>query len=92
MILKGLCQGENDNINQITIFLSNTLKPKLPNKIFNYCKELDKAFQSVIVNVEEGIKDILTKRDLIYTNEKIAIKDKMAMINDFFIFTYNTIF
>ena len=76
LTLKGLCQGENDNINQITIFLSNTLKPKLPNKIFNYCKELDKAYQSVIVNVEEGIKEILTKRDLIYTNEKIAIKDK----------------
>lgn len=76
LTLTGLCQGENDNINQITLFLSTTLKPKLPNKIFNYCKELDKAYQSVIVNIEEGIKDILTKRDLIYTNEKIAIKEE----------------
>ncbi|WP_187477903.1 hypothetical protein [Amniculibacterium sp. G2-70] len=76
LTLKGLCQGENDNINQITLFLSTTLKPKLPNKIFNYCKELDKAYQSVIVNIEEGIKDILTKRDLIYTNEKIAVKEE----------------
>src|SRR5690606_10722620 len=45
-----LCEGENDNINQITQFLRNSLKPKLPNKTFNYCRELDRAYQSVLVN------------------------------------------
>jgi hypothetical protein len=74
--LKRLCEGSYDNINQITQFLENTLKPKLPNKLFNYCKELDKAYQSVIVNIDAGIKDILTKRDLIYINEKIAKSDE----------------
>jgi hypothetical protein len=74
--LKKLCEGGNDNINQITLFISNSLKPKLPNKTFNYCKELDKAYQSVIVNIDIGIQDILTKRELIYTNQKIASNEK----------------
>lgn len=73
--LKKLCEGSNDNIYQITEFLGKSLKSKLPNKLFNYCKELDKAYQSVIVNIDTGITDIHTKRDLIYFNEKIAKKD-----------------
>ena len=74
--IKKLCEGHFDNISQITQFLNNSLKPKLPNKVFNYCKELDKAYQSVIINVDNGIQDINTKRDLIYTNQKIALNDK----------------
>ena len=74
--IKKLCEGHFDNISQITKFLNNSLKPKLPNKVFNYCKELDKAYQSVIINVDNGIQDINTKRDLIYTNQKIALNDK----------------
>lgn len=76
LTLKKLCEGSNDNIYQITEFLGSSLKSKLPNKLFNYCKELDKAYQSVIVNIETGINDIQTKRDLIYLNEKIAKKDE----------------
>lgn len=72
LILKELCAGNVDNFNQIIQYLENTLKPKLPNKIFNYCKELDKAEQRVIVNIEIVIKDIISKRDLIYLNEKTA--------------------
>ena len=79
LLLKKLCQGSDDNILEITQFLDSGLKSKLPNKLFNYCKELDKAYQSVIVNIDTGIKDILTKRDVIYLNEKIAKKDE----NDF---------
>jgi hypothetical protein len=53
--IKKLCEGHLDNINQIAQFIINSLKPKLPNKVFNYCKELDKAYQSVIINVDNGI-------------------------------------
>jgi hypothetical protein len=74
--IKKLCEGHFDNINQIIQFLGNSLKPKLPNKVFNYCKELDKAYQSVIINIDSGIQDINTKRDLIYTNQKIAVNEK----------------
>lgn len=35
------------------------------NKTFKYCKDLDKAYQSVHVNVEIGIKTFYEKRDLI---------------------------
>ncbi|MFD2941700.1 hypothetical protein [Flavobacterium notoginsengisoli] len=72
LTLEKLCEGHNDNILQIIFFIKNSLKPKLPNKIFNYCRELDKAYQSVIVNVDDGIKDITMERELIYTNNKIA--------------------
>ncbi|WP_264550268.1 hypothetical protein [Flavobacterium sp. N2820] len=74
--IKKLCEENFDNISQITKFINNSLKLKLPNKIFNYCKELDKPYQSVIINVENGIQDIITKRELIYTNQKIAINKK----------------
>jgi hypothetical protein len=73
--IKKLCEGHLDNINQITQFIINSLKPKLPNKVFNYCIELDKAYQSVIINIDNGIQDINAKIDLIYTNQKTAIKD-----------------
>lgn len=74
--IKKLCEGRFDNIDQITEFLNNTLKPKLPNKVFNYCNELDMAYQSVIINVDNDIKDINTKRNLIYTNQKNSINEK----------------
>lgn len=74
--LSKLC-GTNgiDNIDRIIAFIRTDLQPKLPNKTFKYCKDLDKAYQSVHVNVEVGIKSFLEKRDLIYTNEKLALKD-----------------
>ncbi|WP_027127284.1 hypothetical protein [Gelidibacter mesophilus] len=65
----------NDNIDQIVSFIRTVLQPKLPNKIFKYCKDLDKAYQSVHVNVEVGIKSFLERRDLIYTNQSLALKD-----------------
>lgn len=65
----------NDNIDQIVSFIRTVLQPKLPNKIFKYCKDLDKAYQSVHVNVEVGIKSFLGWRDLIYTNQSLALKD-----------------
>ncbi|WP_420287302.1 hypothetical protein VT569_05235 [Flavobacterium psychrophilum] len=72
--LKKLCEVSYDNINQITQFLQNVLKSKLTTKYFNYCKELDKPYQSVIVNFDFEIKDILSNRNLIYENEIIAKK------------------
>jgi hypothetical protein len=74
--LKVLCHGSDDNINDIVKFINNSLKPKLPNKKFNYCKELDKAYQSVHVNMETGIQDILNKRKLIFINQKNALKEQ----------------
>ncbi|MEG2101792.1 MAG: hypothetical protein RRY99_09800 [Flavobacterium sp.] len=76
LLLTKLCRGDSDNILQIIRFIRDSLKPKLPNKIFNYCKGLDKAYQSVIINVEESIRNILTKRDLIYSNQNIAKIEK----------------
>ena len=35
-----------------------------------FCKELDKAFQSVYVNIQDGINDILAKRETIFKNQK----------------------
>ena len=53
------------------------LKPKLPNKNFNYCKDfLDKPYRSVWVNIEVDIQNILKNRDLIFTNQNAAIQDK----------------
>lgn len=69
--LRKLCEGNHDNILQIIVFIKNSLKLKLPNKVFKYCKELDKAYQSVHVSVDDGIKEIIMKRELIYTNQKI---------------------
>ena len=54
-----------DNIDRIVSFIRTELQPKLPNKTFKYCKDLDKAYQSVHVNLEIGIKTIYEKRDLI---------------------------
>lgn len=74
--LSKLCgTNGNDNIDQIISFIRTVLQPKLPNKIFKYCKDLDKAYQSVHVNVEVGIKSFLERRDLIYTNQSLALKD-----------------
>jgi hypothetical protein len=70
-----LCSGENDNIDEIINFLQTDLKPKLPNKLFKYCKELDKAYQSVHVNIDSEIKDIIDKRRLIFANQELAIKE-----------------
>ena len=74
--LSALC-GTNraDNIDQIVSFIRTELQPKLPNKIFKYCKDLDKAYQSVHVNVEVGIKSFFERRDLIYTNQSLALQD-----------------
>ncbi|WP_288984188.1 hypothetical protein [uncultured Flavobacterium sp.] len=71
-----LCYGSFDNIPQIIQFIIDSLKPKLPNKVFNYCKKLDIAYQSVIVNIDSSILDINNKRDLIYTNQKNAIEEE----------------
>jgi hypothetical protein len=65
----------NDNINQIISFIRNSLQSKLPNRTFKYCKELDKAYQSVHVNIEIGIKGFLDSRELIFTNQKISQKE-----------------
>lgn len=65
-----------DNIDQIVSFVRTELQPKLPNKTFKYCKDLDKAYQSVHVNVEIGIKTFYEKRDLIYTNQKLASNEE----------------
>lgn len=75
--LNQLCQGSNDNIQEITKFINSSLKPKLPtNKVFNYCKDLDKAFHSVRVNIELGIKTIMKDRDAIFAKQKIAIQER----------------
>ncbi|MHB0756964.1 hypothetical protein [Polaribacter sp. M15] len=74
--LSELCGAEeNDNIDQIISFIRNSLQPKLPNKTFKYCKELDKAYQSIHINIELGIESILNERDLIFINQKIAIQE-----------------
>lgn len=73
--IEQLCGGTHDNINAIISFLRNTLKPKLPDKLFKYCKELDKAYQSVHVNIDLGIQDIINRRNLIFTNQKIAERE-----------------
>lgn len=75
--LSELC-GTNgtDNIDQIVSFIRKELQPKLPNKTFKYCKDLDKAYQSVHVNVEIGINTFLDRRNLIYTNQKIALNEE----------------
>ena len=75
--LAQLCgTGGNDNIEHIVSFIRTDLKPKLPIKTFKYCKELDKAYQSVHVNLEVGIKSFLDRRDLIYTNQKLALDEE----------------
>jgi hypothetical protein len=63
-----LCNGSNDNINEIIIFINNSLKPKIDNKEFNYCKELDKPYQSVKVNIVASTENISTKKNLIIAN------------------------
>lgn len=75
--LSKLCDtGGIDNIDQIVSFIRTDLKPKLPIKTFKYCKELDKAYQSVHVNLEVGITSFLDRRDLIYTNQKLALDEE----------------
>ena len=79
--LSELCRTDGiDNIDQIISFIRNSLQPKLPNKTFKYCRELDKAYQSVHVNIEAGIKVILDQRELIFTNQKIALKKIKILI------------
>jgi hypothetical protein len=72
-----------DNIDQIVSFIRKELQPKLPNKTFKYCKDLDKPYQSVHVNVENGIKTFLDRKDLIYTNQKLALSDEKEFDLDF---------
>lgn len=74
-LLHKLCNREKDNINEIILFIRKSLKSKIPNKIFNYCQELDKAYQSVIVNIDEAIKSFQNSREIIYLNQKSAQKD-----------------
>ncbi len=74
--LQNLCKGSEDNIDKIIQFIHAKLKPKLPNKVFNYCQELDLPFQSVHVNIEDAIKDLIFQRDLIYTNQRLAIESE----------------
>ena len=75
--LSKLCDtGGIDNIDQIVSFIRTDLKPKLPIMTFKYCKELDKAYQSVHVNLEVGITSFLDRRDLIYTNQKLALDEE----------------
>ncbi|WP_366183848.1 hypothetical protein [Flavobacterium ovatum] len=75
--LSELCgTNGNDNIDQIVSFIRTELQPKLPNKTFKYCKDLDKAYQSVHVNLEGGIKTFFDRRDLIYTNKKLTLNEK----------------
>jgi hypothetical protein len=74
--LSELCMTNGiDNIDQIISFIRNSLQPKLPNKTFKYCRELDKAYQSVHINIEAGITIILDQRELIFTNQEIALKE-----------------
>lgn len=67
--LNRLCEGSNDNINEIINFINNSLRPRLTNKRYNYCKELDKPYQSVYVNIDASIQNIITNRNLIITNQ-----------------------
>lgn len=67
--LNRLCDGANDNIIEIINFINNSLKPKIDNKEFNYCKELDRPYQSVKVNIEVSTENILAKKNLIIANE-----------------------
>lgn len=79
--LSKLC-GTNgtDNIDQIVLFLRKELQPKLPNKTFKYCMDLDKAYQSVNVNLEDRINYFLDQKKIIYTNQKLAFSDKLDVI------------
>ena len=82
--LSELCGTDGtDNIDQIVSFIRTELQPKLPNKTFKYCKDLDKPYQSVHVNVENGIKTFLDRKDLIYTNQKLALSDEKEFDLDF---------
>ena len=72
-----LCIGEQDNINEIINFIRNSIKPKIPIKVFNYCIKLDEAYQSVYVNIEAGILDISNSRDLIYKEQSEPISKKI---------------
>lgn len=76
--LSKLCYtGGIDNIDNIVSFIRTDLKPKLPIKTFKYCRELDKPYQSVHVNLEVGIKSLLDSRDLIYNNQKLALDEEI---------------
>ena len=68
--LNRLCDSSNDNINEIINFINNSLKPKIDNEEFNYCKKLDKPYQSVKVNIKASTENILAKKNLIIANEK----------------------
>jgi len=76
LILNELCAGNGDNILQIAEYINSAIKPKLPPNItYNYCKELGAPFQSVHVNIDKGVKDMLDCRGLIYLSEKVAKRD-----------------
>lgn len=80
-VLNSMCKGEDDNIDEIVLYLKNSLKPKLPSEQFNYCKLLHQAYQSVLIDVDIIVKSILDKRVSIYEQQKLAEELK----NDFFI-------
>ena len=74
-IIRELCSDSNDNIEEIVLFLKSRLKPKLPNKIFKYCKKLDSAYQSVHVSIDKGIEEILDNRNSIYLEEAKSLEE-----------------
>lgn len=74
IILKKICEGGNDNINEIINFINKLIKPKLPNKVFNYCQSLDDPYQSVIVDIEEKIQEIRNLKNSLYAKQEEFIK------------------
>lgn len=74
-ILNSLCDCSNDNILEILDFLNTRISSKLSKKTFNYCKELDRPYQSVRVDVSSEIKKIKEQRELIFSNQRLAAND-----------------
>lgn len=73
--LQYLCSRPLDNLNEIIQFIRTKIQVRVPNKVFNYCKKLDKPNQRVIVYIEKKIKDFINLRDKIYEDQKIAIEN-----------------
>lgn len=70
--LRKFCMfNEKDNIDQIISFINNSIKPKLPNKVFNYCEKLDEAYQGIIIDPEAKIEQILDEQQRIYKIQEI---------------------
>ena len=89
IILKKICEGGNDNINEIINFINKLIKPKLPNKVFNYCQSLDDPYQSVIVDIEEKIQEIRNLKNSLYAKQEEFIKKSEQEYKDKFANPYN---